>query len=203
MLSNVKWLGHATLKFTGKKIVYIDPYQLKNQDAADLILITHDHFDHLSLEDIDKIRKKNTIFILPQSVKTSLGGDIRRINIGEKIIIDDIVIEAMPSYNINKEFHPKSAGNVGYILTLNGIRYYHAGDTDIIPEMKELSVDVAFLPVGGTYTMTAEEAAKAAQIIQPEIAVPMHYGSIVGSIDDAKKFEKLCSCTVTILPKGE
>ena len=203
MLSNVKWLGHATLKFTGKKTVYVDPYQLKNRDAADLILITHDHFDHLSLEDIDKIRKKETVFILPQSVKTSLRGDIRRIKIGEKIIIDDIVIEATPSYNINKEFHPKSAGNVGYILTLNGIRYYHAGDTDIIPEMKELSIDVAFLPVGGTYTMTAEEAAKAAQTIQPEIAVPMHYGSIVGSIDDAKKFENLCGCTVTILPKGE
>ncbi|MCK4640920.1 MAG: MBL fold metallo-hydrolase, partial [Candidatus Marinimicrobia bacterium] len=122
---------------------------------------------------------------------------------GEKIIIDDIVIEAVPSYNTNKKFHPKSAGNVGYILTLNGVRYYHAGDTDIIPEMKELSVDVAFLPVGGTYTMTAEEAAKAAQTIQPEIALPIHYGSIVGSIDDAKKFEKLCSCIVTILPKGE
>ncbi|MCD6205047.1 MAG: MBL fold metallo-hydrolase [Candidatus Marinimicrobia bacterium] len=201
MLSNVKWLGHATLKFTGKKIIYIDPYQLKKKDAADLILITHDHYDHLSLEDIEKIRKENTIFVHPPSVKMSLAGDVRKIRIGEKITIDDIIIEAIASYNIKKDYHPLLAGNIGYIITIDNVRYYHAGDTDVIPEMDGLNVDVAFLPVGGTYTMSAKEAAKAAEIIRPKIAVPIHYGSIVGSIDDAKLFAELCSCDVKILPK--
>ena len=204
MLSNVKWLGHATLMFKAEKIIYIDPYQLKgNPRKADLILITHDHYDHLSETDIDKIRTDETIIVIPASVKKTLHGDNRKINIGETLNFGNISVEAMPSYNTNKDFHPKSARNVGYILTIDDIRYYHAGDTDIIPEMENLNVDVAFLPVGGTYTMTPEEAAEAARIIQPKLAVPIHYNSIVGSIKDAKTFEKLCDIPVTILPNGE
>ena len=200
MLSNVKWLGHATLLFKAGKIVYIDPYQLKGNPAkADLILITHDHYDHLSEADIDKIRTDNTIFVMPAAVQKPLRGDVRKIEIGETLNFGNIAVRAVPSYNTNKDFHPKSAGNVGYILTIDDIRYYHAGDTDVIPEMKDFDVDVAFLPVGGTYTMTPEEAAEAARIIGPKIAVPIHYGSIVGSVKDAINFQKLCACPVEVL----
>ncbi|RKX23943.1 MAG: MBL fold metallo-hydrolase, partial [Candidatus Zixiibacteriota bacterium] len=138
MLSNVKWLGHATLLFKAGKIVYIDPYQLKgNPEKADLILITHDHYDHLSEADIDKIRTDNTILVMPAAVQKSLRGDVRKIEIGETLNFGNIAVRAVPSYNTNKDFHPKSAGNVGYILTIDDIRYYHAGDTDVIPEMKD------------------------------------------------------------------
>ncbi|MBU0712059.1 MBL fold metallo-hydrolase [bacterium] len=204
MLSIVKWLGHATLLFKAEKIIYIDPYQLKgNPQKADLILITHDHYDHLSKTDIDKIRTDETIIVVPASSKQSLPGTFRTINIGDTLTFGNISIEAVPSYNTNKNFHPKNARNVGYILTINNIRYYHAGDTDIIPEMEDFNVDVAFLPIGGTYTMTPEEAAEAVRLIKPKIAVPIHYNSIVGSIADAKTFEKLCKCPVKILPQGE
>ena len=204
MLSNVKWPGHATLLFSAEKIIYIDPYQLKeNPQKADLILITHDHYDHLSETDIEKIRTKDTIVVIPASTKKSIRGNVCKINNGDFFTFGDITVEAVPSYNTNKKFHPKSARNVGYILTINKVRYYHAGDTDIIPEMDGLNVDVAFLPVGGTYTMTPAEAADAVRLIKPKIAVPIHYNSIVGSMDDAKTFEKLCDCPVTILPKGE
>jgi len=204
MLSNVKWLGHATLMFKTEKIIYVDPFQLKgNPRKADLILITHDHYDHLSETDIEKIRTDETIIVIPASVKKTFRGDSRKINLGETLKFGNISIKAVPSYNTNKTFHPKSARNIGYILTIDDIRYYHAGDTDIIPEMGNLDVDVAFLPVGGTYTMTPEEAAEAARIIQPKLAVPIHYNSIVGSIKDAKTFEKLCDIPVTILPNGE
>lgn len=204
MLSRVKWLGHATVMFTTPKIIYIDPYRLKGTpQKADIILITHDHYDHLSEPDIEKIRTADTIIIIPDAVKKSLPGNVRRITIGETISIADISVEAVPAYNTNKQFHPKSAHNAGYIVTIDNTRYYHAGDTDIIPEMNNLDADVAFLPVGGTYTMNAREAAEAAQIIRPKIAVPIHYNSIVGSSKDAQLFKKLCSCPVEILPEGE
>ncbi|MGC9363134.1 MAG: MBL fold metallo-hydrolase [Fidelibacterota bacterium] len=204
MLSRVKWLGHATVMFTTPKIIYIDPYRLKGApQKADIILITHDHYDHLSESDIEKIRTADTIIVIPEAVKTPLPGDVRRITIGATISIADISIEAVPAYNIGKQFHPKSAHNAGYIVTIDNTRYYHAGDTDIIPEMDNLDVDVAFLPVGGTYTMDAREAAEASQKIQPKIAVPIHYNSIIGSREDARLFKELCSCPVEILPEGE
>ncbi|HDP67594.1 MAG TPA: MBL fold metallo-hydrolase [Candidatus Marinimicrobia bacterium] len=203
MLSKIKWLGHATVMFTAPKIIYIDPYQLKGTPPkADIILITHDHYDHLSEPDIKKIRTADTVIVIPESVKKSLPGNLRHIKIGETIRIADITVEAVPAYNTDKQFHPKSAHNVGYIVTIDNTRYYHAGDTDIIPDMKNLKVDVAFLPVGGTYTMNPREAAEAAEKIQPKIAVPIHYNSIVGSSEDARLFKELCSCPVEILTEG-
>lgn len=201
MLSNVKWLGHATIKFSGDKTIYIDPYKLKNGDPADLILITHDHFDHLSLEDIAKIRQEHTVIVVPRSAKTKLPGSVKKVKVGETVTVDGITIETVPAYNRDKDFHPKSAENVGYILNLNGVRYYHAGDTDNIPTMADLSVDVAFVPVGGTYTMDAAEAARAIKALQPKIAVPIHWGTIVGSEKDAEKFRQQCDCEVRILPQ--
>lgn len=203
MLSRVKWLGHATVLFTAPKIIYIDPYQLKDiPQKADIILITHDHYDHLSEPDIKKICTAETVIIIPELVKKSLPGNLRHIKIGETIRIADIAVEAVPAYNTDKQFHPKSAHNVGYIVTIDNTRYYHAGDTDVIPDMENLKVDVAFLPVGGTYTMNPREAATAAEKIQPKIAVPIHYDSIVGSSEDARLFRELCSCPVKILTEG-
>lgn len=204
MLSNVKWLGHAALLFRAQKTIYIDPFQIKSRPAdADLILITHDHYDHFSPVDIDKIRNTNTIIVIPKSSRKSIRGNIQRIEIGEKLVFGEISVEAVAAYNTDKHFHPKSSGNTGYILTLNDIRYYHAGDTDIIPEMNNLDVDVAFLPVGGTFTMNPEEAAHATRLINPKIAIPIHYGSVTGSPGDGIQFQTLCQCPVSILPKTD
>ena len=119
-----------------------------------------------------------------------LKGDVRTIKPGESILIDKVKIEAVPSYNIDKQFHLQKNGWLGFVLEINGVRIYHAGDTDFIPEMKNLKVDIALLPVSGTYVMTADQAAKAALAIKPKLAIPMHYGAIVGSVDDAIQFKE-------------
>lgn len=197
---DIEWLGHASFILKGKgKIIYIDPYNLsKINEKADIILITHSHYDHCSIADMEKIVKEGSNIIIPancQSKITKLKKDVKMkiIDPWKSVNIDDINILAVPSYNNSKQFHPKQEGWCGYIVDL-GIKIYHAGDTDIIEEMKKLNgkVDVALLPVGGTYTMNADEAARAALLIKPKIAIPMHYGSIVGSEEDAKRFLDLC-----------
>lgn len=202
MLKTVKWLGHSSIEISGEKTIFIDPYQLKRGDQADLILITHDHYDHLSIPDIEKIRTSKTTIVVPASVETDLKGDIRRIRIGDTLTFDTVIIEAVPAYNNQKSYHPRVNNYVGYLITMGGIRYYHAGDTDLIPEMNKLTCDIAFLPIGGIYTMSAADAARAAELIRPRYAIPIHYGSVVGSPADAQKFKDLCSCEVVILPKG-
>jgi L-ascorbate metabolism protein UlaG (beta-lactamase superfamily) len=198
MLQAVHWLGHATVEITGSKIVVVDPFEIRGGFTADIILITHDHHDHLSPQDIKKIQGPKTIIFAPVSA-AGLSGNVKKIKPGDSLEVDGIRIKAVPAYNINKPFHPKEKGNVGYVFTVDGVTYYHAGDTDFIPEMKGIQTDVAFLPAGGTYTMTPEEAAKAADAIGPKIAVPIHWGSVVGSADDAKAFERLCKCPVKIM----
>lgn len=191
-MKNIHWLGHDTFKINGEKTIYTDPYNIKHTDTADIILITHEHFDHCSPEDVKKLQGQNTVIIATEDCSLKLRGAIKTIKPFDKISVNGIEIEAVPAYNINKTFHPKTKGWVGYIFKINGQRIYHAGDTDYIPEMKNFSdIDVALLPVSGTYVMTAEEAAKAALEIRPKVAIPMHYGSIVGSINDAQKFEEL------------
>lgn len=203
MLAKVKWFGHATVKLSGSKIIYFDPYQITQNDQADIILITHEHYDHLSPKDLEKVQTRQTIIVVPSGTKNLPRGQIRTIKPGERIIIEGIEIQAVPAYNINKAYHPKAAGYVGYVVKLDGITYYHAGDTDLIPEMKNIHPDVAFLPVGGTYTMTAAEAARATADIRPKVAVPIHWGAIVGSRQDAENFKKLATCEVQILTKAE
>jgi L-ascorbate metabolism protein UlaG (beta-lactamase superfamily) len=189
MVNNIYWLGHDTFKIIGEKVIFTDPFKIKKKDAADIILITHDHYDHCSLEDIKKIQGPNTTIVATADCAKKLSGSIKVVKPGDKINVSGIEIEAVPSYNTNKQFHTKDKGWVGYIFTISKQRIYIAGDTDYIPEMKTFKdIDIALLPVSGTYVMTAEEAVQAALDIKPKIAIPMHYGSIVGDKNDAKRF---------------
>jgi L-ascorbate metabolism protein UlaG (beta-lactamase superfamily) len=203
MIDKVEFLGHATFRIRGDRIVYIDPYQLKSEEPADIILITHSHFDHLSVDDIKKVADTETVIVCSTDCVdqvNGLAGEIIGLDPFQKADLGDVQVESVPAYNIDKEFHPRENNWNGYILTLDGVRYYHPGDTDKIPEMKDVQTDVAFLPVGGTYTMDYKEAAEAVDLIDPEYAVPMHYGSIVGSESDAEKFVELVGDRGVIIP---
>jgi L-ascorbate metabolism protein UlaG (beta-lactamase superfamily) len=195
----IEWLGHAGFRITAKeKIIYIDPYNLeKGEKKADIILITHDHYDHCSTDDVEKIRQESTVLFAAKGCDVVKPDAV--MGPGQREEVHDIIIDAVPAYNPKKKFHPKEKGNVGYVLDIDGDRIYHAGDTDVIPEMEEIRARVALLPVGGTYTMDAAEAAEAAKMINCEIAIPMHYGTIIGDKSDAEEFAKLCNCEVKIL----
>ena len=205
-MENIFWLGHDSFRLKGEKVVYVDPWKLAaGAEKADLVLVTHDHYDHLSKDDIAKISKAGTVVVGPQAVAAKLGGNITVVKSGDTITAAGVPIEVVPAYNPNKKFHPKSAGYVGYIVTLNGKRIYHAGDTDLIPEMTQIKTDIALLPVSGTYVMTAPEAAEAANTIKPALAIPMHYGDpdVVGSLNDAEEFKRLAKVPVEILEKSK
>ncbi len=202
MTENIHWLGHDSFRIDGEQIIYIDPWKLpKGAPEADLILITHDHHDHCSPSDVAKVRKEDTVVITIPAAASKLKGDVRVVKPGESLTVKDVLIETVPAYNINKPFHPKAAGHVGFIVTVGDQRIYHAGDTDLIPEMDDIDANVALLPVSGTYVMTADEAARAADKIKPKVAIPMHFGEIVGSERDAERFRDLSSVEVVILPK--
>ena len=198
MLENIEVLCHSSIKFYKEKVIYIDPFKIdKNYNDADIIFITHDHYDHYSEDDIDKIKKDDTVIVAPEELLTKL---LRKgfrqdyiiiVEPNEKYIVESIKFETVPAYNTNKQFHPKENGWVGYIIEIKGIRYYIAGDTDITEENKKVKCDVAFVPVGGTYTMDFKEAAYLINEIKTQVAVPIHYGSIVGTNQDATDFSKL------------
>jgi L-ascorbate metabolism protein UlaG (beta-lactamase superfamily) len=203
VFKKLSWLGHDGILYQNKKTIYFDPFQIAGGPPADIILISHDHFDHCSPEDIKKIQTKDTVIVTEADSAKKLTGNIEILKPGEAKTIQGITIEAVPSYNTNKDFHVKAKGWLGFIVTLEGVRVYHTGDSDVIPEMKEIKADIAFLPVSGTYVMTAQEAAEAAKVLKPKIAIPMHYGAIVGAEEDAKKFAELLKglVDVRILPK--
>lgn len=206
MAENIFWLGHDSFRLKGEKVVYIDPWKLApGAEKADVILVTHEHSDHFSQDDIAKISKADTVVVGPPSVAEKLGSKVVVAKPGDKLGVAGIAIEVVPAYNQNKKFHPKSAGHVGYIVTLNGKRIYHSGDTDLIPEMAHIKADIALLPVSGIYVMTAVEAAEAANTIQPALAIPMHYGdpNVVGTRRDAEEFKRLAKVPVEILEKSK
>jgi L-ascorbate metabolism protein UlaG (beta-lactamase superfamily) len=201
----IKWLGHAGFLIKNSKVIYIDPYNIKEGlEKADLILLTHSHYDHCSIADIDKIIKEGTKIIAPADcqskiVRFNVPIKIEIIEPERELILGRIKISTLPAYNTDKPFHPKEESWIGYLIKMNDVLIYHAGDTDIIPEMKKLTgynqsdkKFIALLPVGGRFTMSAEEAAEAAKIIKPSLAIPMHYGNIVGTDDDAEEFVQLC-----------
>ena len=198
MLENIEVLYHSSIRINKEKIIYIDPFKInKNYNDADIIFITHDHYDHYSEEDIDKVINENTTIIIPDELLTKLlrkginKNAIITVEPNKNYMVQGIKFETISAYNTNKTFHPKENGWVGYIIIINGIRYYIAGDTDITEENKQVKCDVAFVPVGGTYTMDFEEAASLINEIKPKIAIPIHYGSIVGTEQDAIDFIRL------------
>ncbi|MEM1666788.1 MAG: MBL fold metallo-hydrolase [Nitrososphaerota archaeon] len=203
----ISWLGHDAFRLKDNKTIYIDPYKIKGKEMADIILITHEHFDHLSVEDINKVSSEKCVIVAARSCANQLGRvkakEIKYVKPGDELEIDGVKIKAVYAYNVAKPFHPKDAGGVGYIVSMKGVSIYHTGDSDFIPEMKGLKVDVFLVPVSGTYVMTAEEAASAANTIMPKLAIPMHYGAIVGSEKDAERFKKLAKCEVKILNKED
>lgn len=171
----VKWLGHAGFEITGTKKIYVDPFMINFSGGADFILLTHEHFDHCDKESVKKLQNKDTQIIGTLGCIKNLSGDTNSIIAGEAIRYrDGIKISAVDAYNINKTYHPKEFG-LGFLITMDNVTIYHAGDTDSIPEMP--SADIALLPIGGKYTMDINEAAEAARTINPKILVPMHYNS--------------------------
>jgi L-ascorbate metabolism protein UlaG (beta-lactamase superfamily) len=195
----LEWLGHSCFKIRGSKLIYTDPYRIRDSETADIILISHEHYDHCSPEDVAKIQGGSTLIITSEDCADKFEGEVKAVKPWDKVEVDDVTIQAVPAYNMDKDFHPKNKGWLGFIIDIGGQKIYHAGDTDVIPEMDKIKVDIAMLPVGGTYTMTAGQAAEAVEKLEPVYVVPMHYGSIVGSKEDAEELKRLCpQCEVII-----
>jgi len=199
---HIHWLGHASFRIedNGKQL-YIDPWKLPEKTPpADVIFITHSHYDHFSPQDIDKISKEGTIIVATKDVAQSLKRKIVTVVPGEEYEVAGLKVQTVAAYNLGKQFHPKQNNWVGYCITLStGQRIYHAGDTDFIPEMRKVVCDIAFLPCGGKYTMDAKEAAAAANVFKPKAVIPMHWGDIVGSTEDVQQFQKLFKGTTIIM----
>jgi L-ascorbate metabolism protein UlaG (beta-lactamase superfamily) len=189
------WLGHSAFRIAGG--IYIDPYSVKKDSPpANLILISHHHSDHCSPGDIERVIGKNTIILAnPMSAKnlTMFDDNVKIVFPGHKYNYAGVEIETVPAYTIKRTAHPRENGGLGFIITVSGQKIYHAGDTDLIPEMSGFICDIALLPVSGVYVMDPEEAFKAAELIKPGLAIPMHYGSVVGTAANAQKFATLCA----------
>ena len=198
---HIHWLGHASFRIedNGKQL-YLDPWKLPEKTPpADVIFITHTHYDHFSLPDIEKIKKKGTVIVATQDAAASLKGTIITVVPGETYNVAGLTVQTVAAYNLDKKFHPKQNKWVGYCITLStGQRIYDAGDTDFTPEMRKVTCDIALLPCGGTYTMDAKEAALAANVFKPKAVIPMHWGDIVGSKEDVEEFKKLFKGTTIV-----
>ncbi len=205
MLENVEVLCHSSIRFSKGNTIYFDPFKIEtNYNDADVIFITHDHYDHYSEEDIGKIVKEDTVIVIPEDLRTKVlkkgwkEENIITVIPNKSYTVKNIEFQTVPAYNINKQFHPKENNWVGYLVNMEGITYYISGDTDITKENKKVKCDVAFVPVGGTYTMDYKEAAELINEIKPKVAVPTHYGSIIGSKKDGAKFAKLVDADIVV-----
>ncbi len=203
----VHWLGHDSFVLRGTRTIVIDPFKAKGDYKADVLLISHEHSDHLSEDDITRFSTDSTVIVAPKVCEGPLlkfSMEKRWVDPNSTLELKGVTVQTIPAYNLNKfrepgkVFHPRADNRVGYIITLDGVRFYHAGDSDATPEMKALDVDVAFLPVSGTYVMTAEEAAEAAKAMKAKVVAPMHYGKIVGSLVDAERFRDLLGTDLTV-----
>ncbi len=202
-LARLTWLGHSSFRFDGPPTIYFDPWKLPpDAPPADLILISHEHHDHCSPDDVRAIRGEQTVIVANASAAKKLEGPVTILRPGESTQVGEVQIHAVPAYNVNKRFHPRGANHIGFVVQVGGVRLYHAGDTDHIPEMADITCDIALLPVSGTYVMTADEAVAAARAIQPRVVVPMHWGAgVAGTQDDARRFEQQWSGKTVIMPQ--
>ncbi|SLM31952.1 conserved hypothetical protein [Desulfamplus magnetovallimortis] len=206
LIEKIHWLGHDCMRIDCDPVIYFDPYEIEPGVEAGILLITHDHYDHCSIDDVKKILGPDTVIVtekdsakkLSKELGKGVDGKIKIVAPGDTITVKGVSIDAVPSYNINKKFHPKSNNWLGFVVDVEGVRVYHAGDTDLIPEMSDINCDVALLPVSGTYVMTAEEAVEAAININPGLAIPMHYGALVGDEGDAERFRKMLEGKVDV-----
>lgn len=197
---NVKINTQSSIKLTLNKIIYFDPYKIKEDiHDADIIFITHNHYDHMDIDSINKIKNNNTIIVAPKSMEDVINKtdfkDYIYLNPNEDINIEDINIKTIPSYNIDKPYHPRTNNWLGYIISYNNISYFIAGDTDKTSELENVKCDIAFLPIGGTFTMDSLDASEAAKKISPKVVIPIHYGSIVGESEDGKRLKKYLTGT--------
>ena len=198
MLEKIEVLCHSSIKINKGLVIYFDPFKIDREyHDADIIFITHSHYDHYSEEDINKVRKEDTQIVAPLDLLDNLltlgftKDSITLVKPNENYTVKGLSFKIIPAYNTNKNFHPKANNWVGYLVTIDNITYYIAGDTDITTENKQVKCDVAFVPVGGTYTMDNKEAAKLINEIKPKVAIPIHYGKIIGNISDGQNFAKL------------
>ena len=205
MSVEIKWIGHASFRIAGDgTVMYIDPWKVPDQPHdADVVFVSHEHFDHCSGEDVAKVSKADTVVVAPPDAAGKLT-DAGTIAPGQNVTVKGVTIDAVAAYNVSTAFHPKANQWCGAVVSIGDKRIYYAGDTDLIPEMSDLGeIDVALLPVGGTYTLDAAEAARACEAIGCKTAIPYHWGDIVGSGTDAEKFATGATCEVTVLQAGE
>ncbi len=194
MLERFAWFRQSALRWQGEGLtVYIDPWGTTGDVPADLVLLTHAHFDHFQIEEIERLRKAGTKILAPADVAKEISGEVTAVAPGDSLEVGGVKVQAVPAYNIASDrldMHPKANNWVGYVLELGGATYYHAGDTDHLPELEDVRTDVAFVPIGGTYTMDAREAGGLVRAMSPGLAVPMHFGFVVGSPSDADVFRR-------------
>lgn len=201
----IEKIDHAAFRIkTPNIVVYIDPFRVKSSPKdADIVICTHDHFDHCSIEDIKKVAKDDTVIVASincSSKVKSLRLPSHLLKPGDTIEVKGVKITAFPAYNVDKPYHPREYNGIGVILEINRATIYHAGDTDYIPEMEQLKgkIDVALLPVSGTYVMDVEDAVKAALVIEPKLVIPMHWGAIVGDRGNAEKFKEILAGKIKV-----
>ena len=208
-MDNVTVNTQNSIRIEGSKIVYIDPYKISEAVCdADIILLTHSHYDHFDEASLKNVIKDDTAIICPFEVSKPLSdmevqADVMSMEPGTSTAVKDVQIETVPAYNKDKKYHPEDKGWLGFIVTIDGVRYYAAGDTDAVKELNDVECDVAFVPVGGKYTMNAEEAAGLINKIKPKYAVPTHYGSIVGKAADADTFAENVNEGISVVKKVE